>query len=575
MAYGGGYRHRRRVWPWLSGLAVVLLAAAITLGVAHVRDDRARARKRSQAEAVSVTRGYLAAWSKGDVTGMAAYAAPSTVASLAERIPALRESLHISSQTYTADAVTTRGGPAVGRFHAVVTLQGLGAWTYEGALPLTRASGHWQVAFSPEAIYPQLHTGDTLVRERELGSRGVIRLADGLPLRGQDAELTGNLLGTVGAYTAAQAQAAGPYYLAGDLGGLNGLERGYNTTLSGTPGGSLTIRAGTGAVRQTLISVPVRNGNDVRVSLDLRVQRAAEAALAAVPAGLPASFVALDASTGRVLALVNQPLNGFGRAIRGHYPPGSTFKIVTTTAALLSGSSATTPTACTPTATVDGRVFQNAENESYGTISLAEAFAKSCNTAFVNLSTRFPSGQLGRAAALFGFSTKDTTGPDTPTSGPLPLTSFGGNVPAPADLADRAAEAIGQGRIVASPLHMASVAAAVASGTWHQAYVSAAPPAGNPAHVLPPAIAANLRQFMALVVSSGTAKDSGLPAGTFGKTGTAEVGTKPKPDTVAWFVGYRGSIAFACQVGDDGASGGFGADTAAPAVARFLGDLGG
>jgi hypothetical protein len=580
VAYGGprqrGYAgggSRRRLLPALSAAAVVIVALAIVLGVVHIRDDQRRARNRSQAEAVAVAKSYLGAWSRGDATLMAADATPTSAVDVEQRIPALIKSLQISKQTYTPGLVTTRKGPAQSLFRAVVTVQGLGNWTYNGVLPLKKVSGHWKVAFTPEAIYPGLNLGDQLVRQRELGTRGQLVLANGTPLRGQDVELTGNLLGTVGKYTAAQAQAAGPYYLAGDVGGQSGLERGYNATLSGSPGGSLTIRAATGAIRQTLISRRVVNGMNVVLSLDLGIQRAAESAMAGVGA-LPGSLVAIDTTTGKVLALVNHPLDGFGGAIRGTYPPGSTFKIITTTAALLSGRTASTSLACTPTVTVDGRVFKNAENESYGTISLATAFAKSCNTAFVNLGASLPKGAIGTAASLFGFSTTPTSSGPSPTAGPLPLTSFGGNVPAPTDLADTGAESIGQGRIITSPLQMASVAAAIASGVWRQPYVSATAPAKNATHPIPAVVLSNLRTFMGLVVSSGTAANSGLPAGTLGKTGTAEVGTKNPPDTDAWFVGYRGNIAFACEVGADGHSGGFGADTAAPAVARFLRALG-
>ena len=91
-------------------------------------------------------------------------------------------------------------------------------------------------------------------------------------------------------------------------------------------------------------------------TLDLRVQRAGETALA--PIGLPAAIVPIDTRTGGVLAAVNHPLGGFARAIRGQYLPGSTFKVVTTTAALLAGRTENTPLNCPPTVTVDDYVFK-------------------------------------------------------------------------------------------------------------------------------------------------------------------------------------------------------------------------
>jgi hypothetical protein len=574
VAYGPGFRRRRRGRTKavvITALIVVIALVSTFVGL-HVRDDRNAARARSQTDAVRTADAFLTAWGRGDAAGMASYATPDTAAYVRSEIPTLATSLQISSQKYTATAVTSRGLPGA-TFHADVVLQGLGTWSYDGKLAFRKVAGRWRVAFDSVSVYPGLGSGDRLVRTRQLGPRAQLVLADGQPIRGRDAELTGNLIGTVVTATAAQAKTAGPLFIAGDKVGLGGLERTYNATLAGTPGGSLTIQDINGGIKQTLINLPGVAGQNVPLSLDLGVQRAAENALTGIGA-LTGSIVAIDVTTGKVLALANHPTNGFGRAILGTYPPGSTFKIITTTAALMAGKTAATPLACTPNVVIGGRTFVNAEGESYGTISLEQAFAKSCNTAFINLSQQLPQTSIGQAAALFGFSSKQLSQINAATDGPLPVTSFGGSAPPPIDATDVAAEAIGQGRIVASPLQMASVAAAVASGTWRQPYVSATPPAQNPTHVLPAGVVPVLQQFMADVVATGTAKGSGLPAGTHGKTGTAEYGTSTPLSTIAWFVGWRGNIAFACQAGGDGTNGGFGATTAAPACARFLRNLG-
>jgi len=83
-------------------------------------------------------------------------------------------------------------------------------------------------------------------------------------------------------------------------------------------------------------------------------------------------------------------------------------------------------------------------------------------------------------------------------------------------------------------------------------------------------VAEHLRTMMAAVVTKGTAKDAGLPAGTAGKTGTAEYGTGPELDGHAWFIGYRGDLAFAVVVEGGGGAG----KVAAPVAARFLRALG-
>jgi cell division protein FtsI/penicillin-binding protein 2 len=167
---------------------------------------------------------------------------------------------------------------------------------------------------------------------------------------------------------------------------------------------------------------------------------------------------------------------------------------------------------------------------------------------------------MNAAAKLYGFDGTE----------PLPIKSTGGSYPVPTDQAEQAAQAFGQGRDTASPLQMASVASAVASGTWRQPFVVGS---AKVSHALPSNVAATLRTFMTGVVERGTAAGVGLPAGTAGKTGTAEYGTAPpggSPPTHAWFIGFRGTTAFAVVV----EGGGFGGEVAAPIAATFLNALG-
>jgi cell division protein FtsI/penicillin-binding protein 2 len=207
-----------------------------------------------------------------------------------------------------------------------------------------------------------------------------------------------------------------------------------------------------------------------------------------------------------------------------------------------------------------GRSFANAENEKTGPLTLRDAFARSCNTAFIGLAESLPPGALGDAARLYGFD-------GTP---PLPIASVGGSFPTPRSPAEAAAAAIGQGQVTASPAQMASVAAAVASGTWREPFVLGGP---SRSHPLPPRIQPALRSFMRAVVTDpdGTAAKVPFPGVVYGKTGTAEYGGGNPPATHAWFVGYRGPIAFAVVI----EGGGFGADSAAPVAAAFLDALDG
>jgi cell division protein FtsI/penicillin-binding protein 2 len=153
------------------------------------------------------------------------------------------------------------------------------------------------------------------------------------------------------------------------------------------------------------------------------------------------------------------------------------------------------------------------------------------------------------------------------------VSAFGGQVPTPDTAAARAATAIGQADVLVSPLAMATVAAAVAAGRLHlpRLVVGTADDTA-PAPALDPAVVADLRTMMAAVVTSpqGTAAGAGLPAGTYGKTGTAEFGTANPPQTHAWFIGYRGNLAFAVLV----VGGGVGGKVAAPIAAKFLDAVG-
>src|SRR5207244_1978247 len=203
-----------------------------------------------------------------------------------------------------------------------------------------------------------------------------------------------------------------------------------------------------------------------------------------------AALVAIDAPSGEGRAVVSRPAGGFPRAIQGRYPPGSTFKIVTSTAALASGESPDASVSCPPEVVVGGRRFVNAEGEAFGPIPFRTAFYRSCNTAFINVASGLPAGALSAAAATFGFGGYD-----------LPVPAFTGRFPPPKDAVERAASAIGQARVEASPLHMASVAAAVSSGTWKAPrLVRSAPP--GPEKPVP--VAPTLRELMRLVVTSGT-----------------------------------------------------------------------
>ncbi|MDQ4070309.1 MAG: penicillin-binding transpeptidase domain-containing protein [Actinomycetota bacterium] len=365
-----------------------------------------------------------------------------------------------------------------------------------------------------------------------------------------------HVLGRYDEVTAERLADLGAPYVVGDRVGLSGLEGAFERRLAGTPSGEVrTVDLVSEKPVRTLFEFRGAPPEPVRTTLDRRTQQAAEQALATVTA--PAALVAVDAGSGDVRAVVSRPFDQpFNRALAGQYPPGSTFKVVTTAAFLGAGTRPDTPVACPAEATVGGQRFVNFEGGSLGGTTFRTAFAQSCNTAFVTLSANLTDSALSGAATTFGFGADYDLG----------LPAEGGQFPPPRDVADRASQAIGQGRVVASPLHMATVAAAVAGGGWRAPRLLADNPQA-PVNALDPPAASMLKELTAEVVRSGTGTAAAVPGQPVaGKTGTAEIGG-PDPDrTHAWFIGYRGSLAFAVVV----EGGGVGGRVAAPIAARFL-----
>ena len=266
------------------------------------------------------------------------------------------------------------------------------------------------------------------------------------------------LLGSVGPVTADDLKELGAPYQTGDqVGHGNGLEAAFERQLAGTPSGEVRLAGKDGEAVKVLHEFAGTDGEAVETTLDPRVQEAAEAALD--PVTKPAALVAVQPSSGELVAVVNTPVNGYNRALLGRYPPGSTFKVVTAGALLAGGLRPGDPVDCPKEAKVGGRTFGNFEDEVLGRIPFASAFAHSCNTAFVQQAAkRLDGDELVDAAAQFGFGLDPSPGIPAVTS----------RVPAPSDRADLAAEAFGQGRVTASPLQMALVAATVAEGRWRQ-----------------------------------------------------------------------------------------------------------
>lgn len=443
----------------------------------------------------------------------------------------------------------------------------------------TKALKSRVAAAKPNQAVPVVTLRDEVFRK----VRDDLMAARGLQFHDVERAVAGTakpLIGSVQPATAETLKNAGPNAAAADAVGASGLQYRYQERLAGTP--AITVRAaatpayGEGRV---VYRSKARPGKPVETTLDPKTQRAAEAALAKLAmagekgkagragetgetgkGGKSAALVALRPSTGEILAVSNAPDDAENRAFNGRYAPGSTFKVVTAAALLKAGVTPKTPAPCPRTATVEGQRFQNQDEFDLPEgATFREDFARSCNTGFIGLRDRIEGGALTDTAGRFGIGGTWDVGAAT----------FDGSMPAPAGDNDKAAAMIGQGRVEASPLVMASVAATVKDGSFKQPVLvpDAVRKKHRAAKVLDAAVVRQLRTLMGAVVTEGSGSALREISGSPGaKTGTAEFGTDDPPRTHAWMIGFRGDLAFAVFL-EDGGSGG---KDAGPVAARFL-----
>lgn len=387
-----------------------------------------------------------------------------------------------------------------------------------------------------------------------------------------------DVLGTVGEATAEIIDGSDGTVAAGDIVGLSGLQKAKDAELRGTP--SITINAVSGEQSRELVSFEGAKAEPLATTLDVELQNRADRVLSGVDG--TASIVAIRPSTGGVLAVANSESSDvFANATSGQYAPGSTFKVVTALALLRSGASPDDVVTCADTLTVDGYEFHNFPeypDAKTGEISLRDAIANSCNTAMVAQADRIDDAALQDAAASLGLG------------GTSDIGAFMGSVPDSTSATEHAADLIGQGRILASPFAMATVAASVAAGATVAPHVlevaeasaeaSEAPEdssdgSADPAATSAPAEgaapltaeeAATLGELMRAVVTDGSGSElKGLEPAVSAKTGTAEFDDDGELATHGWMIATQGDLAVAVFVAD-----GTGSDTAAPIVKELL-----
>ncbi|MFJ6019740.1 penicillin-binding transpeptidase domain-containing protein [Nocardiopsis alba] len=513
---------------------------------------------------------YESAWEERDY---AALAQVTTGADAEEILGGIDAGLGVDGVDVEIGAPVVDGGAGTASYEVTLSLTNADDWGWEGELPLVREDGEWLIDFSPEVAYPGLGEDQVLVRTTVWGERGQILAADGTRLDAPD--VSGSLqmiAGSVGEADEDDVERLGPAYSVGDIVGKSGLQRTYEERLAGEAATTILMVGSAEAEDpdsleatedNTVATLDGSDGESITTSIDMGVQSAAASAI--IGADDPAGLVAVRPSTGEILAAVNVP-GGFNRAFEGQYPPGSSFKIITYSALLENGLSMDTTMDCPEEYDLGGWPFRNAGGAEYGDQTVTEAFATSCNTSLVQEVERYlSSDSLQAAAERFGMNAPLDIGV------PVQEPSF-----PPVDSATMlGAQSIGQGQILTSPLHMATVPAAIADGSWRHPVLVTEPAREDLPEPNAIGNAETLRPMMRAVITEGSAKSVDFQGEVYGKTGTAEFGTADDADeddelpSHAWMVGYKGDVAFALVV----EGGGGGSAVAGPLAAKFTNAL--
>nr|WP_202516406.1 MULTISPECIES: penicillin-binding transpeptidase domain-containing protein [unclassified Streptomyces] len=479
---------------------------------------------------------FLTAWQHGKVAEAAsATDEPSTAGKL---LTGYAKDAHLKDVTFTP-------GPAKGAevpfaVQATVSYRGFSKpLKYAGSLTVVRRPGDGEplVDWHAAVVHPDLRDGDTLVT----GESGTP------PVKALDRD--GGVLDTA------------DYPSLGTV--LDGLREKYGKRAGGTAGVELRVVRGKASKEaklsdKTLVELSEGTPGTVRTTLSPGLQAAAEKQVAKRPR---ASVVVLRPSTGEILAVANNG-HGFNTAFQGSLAPGSTMKVITSSLLLDKGLTAPDKAhPCPKTFTYGGWKFHNDDDFEIKGGTFKASFARSCNTAFISQAKKLKDDDLTKQAQqVFGLSMNNWA---------IGVPTFDGSVPVQS-AAQMAASLIGQGGVRMNPLNMASVAATVRSGTFHQPYLVAPSfdhrTLATASRTMSARTLSQLRELLRYTAASGTAAEAmaGLGPDYGAKTGSAEVDGQKKPN--GWFTAYRGDLAAAGVV----EAGGHGGDTAGPVVAALL-----
>ncbi|MDF3302799.1 penicillin-binding transpeptidase domain-containing protein [Streptomyces tropicalis] len=476
---------------------------------------------------------FFAAWEKGQAATAASYTNyPEAAGAL---LTAYGGDAHLAQVRITPGAAS--GATVPFSVRATVSYGGKSEpLAYDSRLTVVRGTSTHRplVDWQPSVVHPDLKKGDTLVTGPSAAP----------PIEAVDRN------GTV--LTKDDYPSLGPI--------LDALRAKYGDTAGGTPPVELSIRhEDTDAAETPLLTLAKGRAGRLTTTISARAQAAAEQA---VQRYAESSVVAVQPSTGEVLAVANHRDDGFNAAFLGRLAPGSTMKIISAATLIDSGiTTASGPAPCPDQAVWQSETFHNLRGMTADEhATLADSFARSCNTAFVKYADSVRVDSLTREAERrFGLGRDDWK---------VGIPSYDGSVPASGG-PDTAANLIGQGEVQMSPLDMASVTATAATGRFRQPVIVPAALDDRElarADGLPAGTVAQLRQMMRRTATSGTAAPamSGLSGSIGAKTGSAEVDGQARSNS--WFTGYRNDAAAAAMTQE----GGHGGDAAGPIVAAVL-----
>jgi peptidoglycan glycosyltransferase len=558
---------RRRRRGRQRGIALLVVCAAafvagLVLGARHVPAEQDRAQR------------FATAWQQGDYAAMYAQlsGADRDRVSRLKFVEAYQRTMRTATAARLLAGEPRKDGDAY-RVPVRVDTRAFGTVTGDVVMPVSGDGIEWSRAM----LFPGLAAGESLRRVTRMPPRATLLARDRTVLakgsaRASSSGLAPQVVGQLGPIPPERRRELAALGVPSDAQvGVSGLERVFDERLIGRPGGELV--AGSRVLKRT----EPQQAPAVRTTISLPVEQAAVDSLT----GRLGGSVALDPRTGAILAFA-------GIAFSGLQPPGSTFKMVTTSGALEAGI--TSPSKAYPVQTkavLEGVDLENANGEYCGG-TLVISFAKSCNSVFAPLGVQLGAKRLVSVAERYGFNQEpDIAGAAMST---IPPSDQIGD-----DLA-LGSSAIGQGRVQATALQMATIAAAIGRRGRRPRLTldyDRARSAAQTQRATSQRVARTMERLMLAVVRGGTGVNAAIPGvEVAGKTGTAELKTTkrcdPDPenpescpaedqkndptDTDAWFAAYapagkgRPHVAVGVLLVASGAGG----DTAAPAAKQIL-----